>query len=251
MSATAQTLVLTGRNLTRLRREPRSLLGAIVFPCVFFGGFLLVLRRIMEQQGIDYAQYLPPAVVVQAMFFTAMSSAFFVADDLQRGMLRRTRSLPVSRVAVVAARALADATRALVSVTVVVALGFAIGFRFEAGPVPAVGFVVLAVAFMATASVGFGLVAFSLRNPEATVQALSLPYLALLMVSSAFVPVDGFPGWMQRLVEHQPVTRVLDALRALAGGGPTAGEVTIAAAWLIGLAMVTIPLSARRYGKAT
>lgn len=249
MTAVAQAATLTGRNVLRLRRNPASLVGAVVTPTVFFLGFFVVMRKVLEAQGIDYEQFLPPAIVVQAMIFVAMSSAYFVADDRSRGMADRLRSLPMGPGVVLAARIGADMGRAVISLAVVVALGLAIGFRFEAGPLPALAFVALALGFAAALALAFGFIALTAANPESAVQSLSLPYIFLFMLSVAFVPAESFPGWLEPVVREQPVSRVIEALRALSTGGPTATDLAAAVAWVVGIAVVFGALSRRAAGR--
>lgn len=235
------------RNVRRYQRSPASVVSAVVFPLIFFFGFLSVLRRSLEAQGLDYVQYLPPAVVCQAMFFTAISSAFYLADDKQRGLLERCRSLPISRWAPLVGRVEADLARSVVSVTVLVLAATLAGFRFEAGVLPAIGFLGIALLFTLAATAGCALVGLASPSPEATNSTLFLPYLPLLMLSTAFVPVEGFPGWLQPFVRWQPVSLTADALRALSSGGPTATPVLRAVVVLGALSVGFGALGARVY----
>jgi len=210
------------RNLRIMVRSPSSVLGAVLFPLIFLFGFFGVLGRSMDARGLDYAQYLPPVIVIQAMFFTAIASAFFLADDRARGMFDRYRSLPIARGAILGGRAAADTVRASASLAVVVGGGTVLGFRFEPGPIGAVGFAGLALLAALTLAAGCGIIGLIAPSPEAATSMLFLPYLPLLMLSTGFVPVEGFPGWLQPFVAWQPISLTVDALRAIAQGGPTA-----------------------------
>ena len=239
--------LIAGRNVTRTLRNPVSVASAVLFPLIFFFGFLSVLRRTLEAQGLDYEQYLPPIIVVQAMFFTAISSAFFLADDRLLGILDRCRSLPVHRVAPLAGRVLADLARSAVSLVVLVVVAMLFGFRFDAGPLGAVGFAAVALLFTVTAASACALVGLRAPSPEAASSTLFLPYLPLLMLSSGFVPVAAFPGWLQPFVRWQPVSLTVDALRALSSGGETLTPVIRAFAVLVVLALGFGALGARTY----
>lgn len=243
--------VLGARSVSSWTRNPASLAGAIVFPIVFFVLFNLVMRRIMTARGFDYAQLLPATVVVQAMFFTAMSAAYYVAGDRLSGMSGRLRSMPVHRAAPILARSIGDVSRASVSVVVLVIVGMIAGMRFRAGVAGVVGFVVVALVFAAVVSVGMGMIGLRAPTPDAAASIASIPYLPLLMLSNGFAPVEDFPGWLQGFVEHQPVTRTIDLLRALVDGGPTAEPFFWWTAWMIGLALVFVPLAARVAGRST
>lgn len=247
MSSLRGGLVLAGRNLTLWRRNPSSVVGTFVFPLVFLLGFSVVLRRTMELRGLEYDQYLPPVIVVQAMFFAAIASAFWLCGDRLAGLLDRFRSLPIGRSAVVVARALADGARALGSLAAVVLGAMALGFRFEAGLPAALGFVVVALLFALVVAAGCSMVGLRSSDPQAAISALFLPYLPLLMLSTGFVPVEGFPGWLQPFVRHQPVSLTVDALRALASGGPTTELVVRALAALAALLLVFGALGARTF----
>jgi len=240
------TPALAARNLLRMRRNPATVIGTFVFPVLFLVLFHTVLQRAMVAVGIDYAQYLPPAIVVQASFFAAMSSAFYLTDDRSRGIYARCRTLPIGRLTPLAARAIADMTRASISLVVVLVVSGLLGFRFLAGALPAIGFVALALAFALVLVLGCSLLGLYAGNAESAVALVQIPYLPVLMLSSAFVPVDRFPGWLQPIVGASPVTKVVDALRALSSGGPTARVVVIAALWCVGSTAVLSLVGARR-----
>jgi ABC-2 type transport system permease protein len=243
--------LIMGRNLSLITRNPASIGSILVFPLIFLFGFFAVLSRSVEQLGIDYQQYLPPVIVVQAMFFTGISSAFFLADDRATGMLERLRAMPLHRAAVVLGRVGADGARSLVSMAVVLLAGTTLGFRFEAGAGAALGFVALALLFSITVATGCAIVGLTAPSAEAASSMLFLPYLPLLMLSTGFVPLEGLPGWIQPFVEWQPVSLTVDALRALAAGGPTATPVLQAVAMLVALFVVFAAFAARAFRRAT
>lgn len=247
MSAVRDGRLVASRNLLRLGRNRAALASATVFPLIFFFGFLSVLRRSLEARGIDYPQYLPPAVVAQAMFFAAMSSAFALADDKASGLLERLRSLPVDRWAPLAGRVAADVVRGGLSLVVVLAAAHLVGFRFEAGALAALGFVAIALLLLVAVAAAFGLVGLTAPSPEAASSTVALPYLPLLMLSTGFVPAEGFPGWLQPVVRSQPVSLAVDALRALSSGGPTAAPMLRAVVVLAALALLFGALGARTY----
>ncbi len=242
--------LLAGRNLLRLGRNPASMASMFVMPLIFLGGFFAVLGRSMEDLGIDYAQHLPPIIVVQSMFFTAISSAFFLAEDRSGGLLERFRSLPMDRWSVMTGRLGADILRAAASMAVVLSGAVVLGFRFRAGLAGAVGFATIALLFALVAVAGCSLVGLTARDAEAATSTLMLPYLPLLMLSTGFVPLEGFPGWIQPFVEWQPVSLTVEALRALSSGGPTTEVVWKALVALVVLGMLLGTLSTRAFRSA-
>jgi ABC-2 type transport system permease protein len=199
----------------------------------------------MTSRGFDYRQLLPPTIVAQAMLFCGMSSAYYVAGDRLTGFSARLRALPIHRAAPQVGRSIGDLARAALSLAVVIGVGVLSGMRFRAGWGGFVGFVVVALAFALATSLAMGLLGHVASSPSAAVSMASVPYLPLLMLSSGFAPVDDFPGWLQPFVEWQPVTCVIDALRALAGDGDIVATVGPALAWSGGVAVVSAALGAR------
>ncbi|MEM9711210.1 MAG: ABC transporter permease [Actinomycetota bacterium] len=247
-SAFAGSALLGQRAIERSRRNPASVLGAVVFPLLFFALFNVVLRRVMDAQGFDYVQLLPPTIVVQAMLFAGMSSAYYVADDRLSGITERFASLPIGRAAPAIGRALGDLARAAISLVVVIGVGVAAGMRFDAGLVWIPLFVLVALLFSLAVALGMGLLGLSASSPEAAVSLATIPYLPLLMLSSGFAPIENFPDWLEPIVRNQPVTVTIDALRALAGDGDISSTVPVALAWTVGLAVLFAAVGVRVIG---
>ena len=245
--ALRQSWVMAVRALTLLLRDPGPAVNSAVAPAFFFLGFLVPLREVMEARGIDYEQYMPPAVTIQAMFFVAISSADLMARDINSGMLTRVSSMPVTAVAGVAGRLVADAVRALLALAVTTGIALAIGFRFERGIGPALVYLGLLLCFGLGLCLLFDAIAGFAAHPEHVAAMLMLPQMLLVMLSTGFVPTDGFPGWMQPWVAHQPVSALLGALRDLSASGGGWGELAPAAGWLAGLWVLGGLLAARAY----
>jgi ABC-2 type transport system permease protein len=245
-----QSALLTGRNL-RVSLSVPAVVGMIVSPLLFYFGFLAVFRKMFLAQGIDFAQYLPPAIVVMWATFTAVSAAVLLSRDRRGGMLARLRSMPVHSGAVVTARLATDGVRALISICVVIAAAHLTGFRFATGPLGAVAFVLLALAFLLVLSIGTGAAGLASTQPESVGATLHMPAMPLLMLSTAFAPAGSFPGWIRPVVELSPVSAVVDALRALADGTGPAGALLRACVWLAVLLLVFSRAATRAYRRAT
>ena len=238
--------LLAGRHLLMMRRRPASIAGAVIFPVIFTLLFFTLFDRVMERIGIDYVQHLLPAIVVQAMFFTGMSSAVIAAEELDGGMMTRLRSLPVSRSAPIVGLVAAGIARAVVSLAALIPLGYLLGFRFEVGVVSALGFVLVAVLLVATLCTGYIALGLTAKRPEAAQAVAALPYFPLFLLSSALTPADRFPNWLQPVVQHQPVSRACEALRSLATEGYDVGRtVGLAALWLVPMLIVFSALAVR------
>lgn len=227
----AQGTVLAGRNL-RHRATAEMAVMFVVFPLVFVFGFLLLFGRLFDARGLDYAQFLPPAIVVQWMFTVANTSGAASAADRASGMYRRCLIMPVNRGAIALGRVASEAVWALIAVVVISVTGHVVGFRFHGGVVATVGFVVLAVGFALALTAGTTAIGLSSGDPTAVAALLNLPYLALIMLSTAFVPADAFPGWLEPVIRNSPVSVVIDALRSLASASPSWTDTRGAIAWI-------------------
>lgn len=246
MSALSGVLTLTQRNLTLMRRNPSSVLGAIMFPLLFLGLFSILLSQVLKFQGIDFAQFVPPTTIVQAVIFAAMSSTYYLTNDRKTGMYGRWRSLPIGRLTPVAARASADMVRIMTSTVVVVIVAMLIGFRIHSGPLGVVVF------FGTVALFGIAIVLMCIviglyaENGQSAVAMLDIAYLPLLMFSSAFADPNMFPTWLQPIVKNSPITHVIDSLRALANGDLISRSLVSAVVWCGALTVVFLLLSLRR-----
>ncbi|MFF0491379.1 ABC transporter permease [Nocardia sp. NPDC004068] len=223
---------LSGRTIRAAVREGDLPFG-FVAPMIFFVCFFVPLRHSMELGGGRYAQYLLPVIVVQGMFFTAMSAGDRAARDTFSGMGTRLRSMPVRAWLPLAARMSANLVRAVAAVAGALAIGGAFGFRFHdvAG---AFAFVGLALAFGVALVIGADALGVATGKPEVGASALLAPQLLLIMMSTGFVPAQAFPGWIQPFVRNQPVSRTAAALRELADGKFTAA-LGISLAWIAGM----------------
>jgi ABC-2 type transport system permease protein/oleandomycin transport system permease protein len=151
---------------------------------------------------------------------------------------------------VLAGRLVADTARMTVTILIIVAVGYAVGFRFQNGAVPAILMVVLAIAFGVAICVISAFTGLAIGDEE-SVQAFGLIWLfPLTFLSSAFVPISTMPGWLQAFANNQPVTYVVDTMRALALGGPIEANLWKSLVWLAGIFIVFSPLAVRAYKRA-
>jgi ABC-2 type transport system permease protein/oleandomycin transport system permease protein len=188
-----------------------------------------------------------PGIFVQTVAFGSTQIAIGMATDLNNGLIERFRSLPMARSAVLAGRTLSDLVRNTFVVLLMLAVGFAVGFRIHAGiPALVAAFLILTL-FAFSLSWVFATIGLAIAEPEAA-QAATFPLMAVLVfASTAFVPARSMPGWLQAYAAHQPVSDVADAMRSLVLGGPTGGNVLIALAWCVGIVVVFAPIAVLRY----
>lgn len=249
-TAVPDTLAITGRNLTSLRRTPQLLVFSTVQPVIFVLMFTYVFGGAIQVPGIPYIDYLMPGIFAQTVAFGAMNTAVGLATDLQGGMIERFRSLPIARSAVLAGRTTADLFRNVFVVTLMFVVGYLVGFRIHTNVFCLLGAFLLVLFFGYSLCWIFAFVGLAVGDPE-TAQAASFPVLApLVFASSAFVPVSTMPGWLQGFAERQPLSVVVDAVRALCLGGPTAAKVIAAIAWCVVIIAIAAPFAVHRYRQA-
>jgi ABC transporter DrrB family efflux protein len=246
--AVSDALAITGRNLITLRRVPQLLVFSTIQPVIFVLLFRYVFGgAVSAGLSVPYVDYLMPGVFVQMAVFSAMGTAIGLATDLKSGLLERFRSLPMARSAVLAGRTTADLARNVFVLALVSAVGFAVGFRVHTDALGFLAGISLVLLFGYALSWVFALVGLAVGDPE-TAQAAAFPVTALLVfASSAFVPVETMPGWLQAFAENQPLSVTASAVRALVLGGPTASYLVQALVWIAGITVVFAPLAVRRY----
>ena len=243
---------VTGRNLRRLVRVPTLLAFATAQPILFVLLFTYAFGGAIQPPAVEhYIDYLLPGLFVLAIGFGASQTGVAIAEDLATGMIDRFRALPMARSAVLAGRAAADTLRNLFVLALMTGVAAAIGFRFHAGPAAAVGAIGLALLAGFAFSWLNALIGLLVRDAESAGLIGLFPVIILVFTSSTFVPIATMPGWLQAFAKANPITVTVDALRALCLGGPTAGPVWQALAWIGGLLAVTVPAAVLRYRHTT
>ena len=237
------------RNLRNLVRTPQTLVFATVQPIMFVLLFRYAFGGAIHVRGVSYVDYLMPGIFAQAVAFGGLGTAVGLAYDLRSGLVERFRTLPMARSAILVGRTGADLVRNLLVVAVMTAVGFTVGFRVHTNAAAFVAALGLIALFSYALSWGFVALALRIRDPEAA-QAAGVPAIFILVFSSsAFVPIASMPGWLQAFGNHQPVTALVNAVRALALGGPTAGHVATALLWCAGLLASFVVLARREYAR--
>ena len=244
-------VVVAWRNLLSMLRTPEVLVFSSIQPIIFVLMFRFVFGGAITVPGQSYVNFLMPGIFIQTVAFGSVTTAIGMATDLQGGVIDRFRSLPMARSAVLAGRTIADLVRSVWVVILMATVGTLVGFRVQTNPLAALAAAGMILLFAFALSWVFAFFGLVTANPEAA-QAASFPFLAIFVfASSAFVPLDTMPGWLQAFAEHQPVTAAINAVRALVLGGPTATDVVQALAWCIGIILVFAPLAVHRYRRST
>jgi ABC transporter DrrB family efflux protein len=249
--AFSDTLAITRRNLLVWFRVPAYLFFTVIQPVIFVLMFRYVFGgAIHVNVPGGYVTYLMPGIIAQTAAFACFGTAIALAQELQKGVIDRLRSMPMARSAVLTGRLVADTLRMTVTILVVVGVGYAVSFRFQNGAGPAILMVVLAVVLGIACCVIAAFTGLAIKDEE-SVQAFGLIWLfPLTFLSSAFVPISSMPGWLQAFANNQPVTFVVNTMRALAIGGPIEADLWKSIVWLAGIFIVFVPLAVRAYKRA-
>jgi ABC-2 type transport system permease protein/oleandomycin transport system permease protein len=253
VSGVGNTLQLVKRNLIRNIRIPQLLIFSSIQPIMFLLLFNFVFGGAIGSAtpGADngYINFLLPGILAQIALFGAIQTGVGLAEDVSKGVIDRLRSLPIARYAVLAGRTLADSVRNVAVITILLIVGFLLGFRFEEGVINflfAAGLVIVFAFAFSWISATIGLL---LNNVETAQVAGFLWVFPLVFASSVFVPVETMPGWLQVFADNQPVTQVVDAVRYLTHGIGDAGAVWRTLLWSAGIIAVFAPIAVWRYRK--
>jgi ABC transporter DrrB family efflux protein len=250
--AVTDTLTITRRNLLVWMRVPAYIMFTVIQPVMFVLLFRYVFGGAIQVPGVKggYVNFLLPGIIGQTAAFATFGTAIALAQELQKGVIDRLKSMPMARSAVLAGRLVADTIRMFITIVIVVGVGYAVGFRFENGVGLAIAMIVLATVFGLAICCISAFTGLAIGDEE-SVQAFGLVWLfPLTFLSSAFVPISSMPGWLQAFANNQPVTYVINVMRSMALGGPIAADLWKSIAWLAGIFIVFAPLAVRAYKRA-
>ena len=246
------TIAVTQRNLIAYRRVPQLLVFSTIQPVIFVLMFRYVFGGSIVVPGFPYpyVDYLMPGIFVQTVVFGAIATAIGLATDVQSGLMERFHALPMARSAVLTGRTFADLTRNVFVVTLMMIVGYIVGWRIHTNVFGLIAGWLLVLLFGYAMSWIFATLGLWVGDPE-TAQAAAFPVLApLVFASSAFVSTQNMPTWLQTFADHQPVSLTASAVRALTEGGPTATYVWRAIAWDVAILLVFVPLAVRLFRRA-
>ena len=254
--AAADTWVVARRHLLRLVRRPDELVGTLMIPvlAVVMFGFVFgdALGTAMAVEGVGYREFLLPGLFALTMAFGIGNTTISVSGDVRGGVLDRMRSLPMSPVAVLAGRSLADLVTALAELAVLLGLGRLLGWQWRGGLGPALAAIgLLLLLRLAFSWVGI-LLGLLVSGPEAAMKYFALIF-PLAMVAETVVPTDLMPGWLAGPAAWNPLSATVTATRALFGN-PTAPATSwvaehapiMAVAWPLAITAVCLTLALSR-----
>ena len=246
------TLVMAERNLVRLPRAPDMLMAFTIQPIMFVLLFAYVFGGAIGTPGYgSYIDFLIPGMVAQQIAFGGFATALGLAEDMTKGLIDRFRSLPTARASVLMGRTLADVATNTLSIVVLVTTGLIIGFGFNASVLEVLAGLALLLLWGYAFSWVFALIGMSVSSPEAANGAGFTLVFPITFISSAFVPVESMPAGLEEFAQANPVSQVVDAMRALWLGAPADNHIWLAVVWCFVIIAVFAPLAVRKYRRAT
>ena len=227
--------VMLRRNFKHTLRNPTAVFNAVLFPIVLLLMFVYVLGGAFHV-GVKYIDYATPGMIVLAICYGLSATALAVNSDMTKGIINRFKVMDISRGAVLTGHVIASMLRSLIAVAAIIGVAFLIGFRPSAsfldwlGTIGLVALVCFAASWL---TVALGLFAKTAESAGlATVPLIMLPFL-----SSAIVPTDTMGPVVRQFAEYQPFTPIIETLRGLLAGQPSAGDAIAAVAWCAGVAL--------------
>jgi len=239
------------RHLRIIPRSPELIGFAIAQPIMFTLLFVYVFGGAIEVPGFDdYNQFLLPGIMAQTITFGSAGTSIGLADDLQKGLVDRLRSLPMAQSGVIIGRTIADLVKNGVSFLTMLIIAFAVGFRFEGTLLEALFATVLLLLFAYALSWVHALIGLTVKSVEAANSAGFMWMFPMTFLSSAFVDPSSMPDWLQPVAEANPFTKVTNASRALYNGLPVGNLAWQSLGWSIGTIAVFATLATRKFNRA-
>ncbi|MEV8634602.1 ABC transporter permease [Streptosporangium sp. NPDC051023] len=232
----ADSTTMLRRNFRHTMRNPLTLFNAIIMPIFVMFLMVYVLGGAFSV-GTNYVDYVTPGLIMMTIGYGVSSTAIAVSSDMTTGFINRLRVMDVSRAAVLNAHVIATMLRSLVAIAFIIGVAFLMGFRPSASFTEwlgVIGIVMLAVLAIGWLTVAFGLAA---KTPESAGLA-AVPLMLLPFLSSAFVPAGKMGAGARQFAEYQPFTPIIETLRGLLTGAPSAGSAIAAIAWCVGLTLI-------------
>ena len=244
--------VVTKYNLIAVPRVPELLVFLTIQPILFVVLFRYVFGGAIDTPGLSYVNFLIPGIIVQTVAFGGITTGIGLAEDLQKGVIDRLRSLPMARFALLAGRTVADIARNMFSIVLMVVVGIIVGFSFQDTDVAkVVAGVLLLLLFGFAFSWIAALIGLSVPNAEVAQSAGFIWLFPLTFASSVFVPVDSMPDWLQAFADVNPVTVTVNAVRELWLGMPSGNDILWSVLWSLGLIAIFAPLATLRYRRTS
>jgi len=242
-----QILLMTGRALQKMRRNPEQFFDVTLQPLLFTPMFGYIFGGAVAGGVSKYLPMLIPGILVQTALTTCMATGVTLREDMEKGVFDRFKSLPMSRVAPLAGPAVADTVRYAIATTLTILVGLAMGYRPGGGVLGVVGAGLLVIIAAWSLSWVFTFLGTVMKSAQG-LQGISMMVLfPLTFLSNAYVPTSTMPDWLQAFVKVNPISHVVSALRSLANDGTVNGEVGWALVACAAVVAIFVPLAVRGY----
>ena len=248
-SARAASVTFAWRALLKIKHVPLQLFDVTMFPISFVLLFTYLLGGALAGSPRAYLQDLLPGILVLTVTMITVYTGVELNTDIDKGVFDRFRSLPIWRPAVLVGMLLADTARYAMASLVVIALGLALGFRPDGGPVGVVLAVALLLVFSFSMSWIWNVIGLKMQTPESVMQVSMTVLFPLTFASNVFVDPDTMPGWVQAFVRANPISHLTTAARGLMAGEVDAGAIGWSALWSALVLAVFAPLTMRFYAR--
>jgi ABC-2 type transport system permease protein len=253
-SLLSSTMIVARRALLRYLRTPQLIVLATVQMSMFFLIYRYLFGGAIKSVGVPYVDYLVPGFVATGVLFNGIGAAVAMAEDLHDGFVDRLRSLPIARSSVLIARAIADSVILTSASIATILIAFAVGYRLHGSALDGLAALGLVIAFGFVFEWVFITLGLFARNGQAA-QGMGMIVFPFVFISSAYVPISSMPGWLQTFASQQPITYMVDAVRALTYGPsanallghPTSYFVTRALLWAGAILLVSVPIAVAKY----
>ncbi len=250
--------VVTRRNLLKIKRIPNLLIFSTIQPIMFVLLFAYVFGGAIPIPGVNYREYLMAGIFTQTVAFGASITAIGLAEDLQRGIIDRFRSLPMSRAAVLIGRTTSDLLNNVLVVAVMSICGLLVGWRIHTDVLHAIAGFALLFAFGYAMSWISATIGLSVSSVEVAQSAGFIWLFPLTFLSNAFVPTKSLTPWLQKVADWNPISSIVLTLRDLWGntglargsGFPAEHPQLLSTLWILGILAVFLPLSIAKYRRA-
>lgn len=243
--------LMAKRSILHIIRSLDQVMSLIMFPIMFMLLNRYVLGGAIDTGDVSYVNYLFAGILVQTLAFGANYTTINIAVDMKEGIVDRFRSLPMGNNTLLFGHISADMVRNVISGVIILIVGFLVGFRpnADAGE----WLIVAGLAFLFTLAISWlsAILGLMVKSLEAAQWIGFVIIFPLTFISSAFVPTDTMPPALQAFAENQPVTHVIDTMRALLVGTPLDNSGWLSVVWCIGIIAVCIPIATKMYNRHT
>ncbi|GIO16172.1 transport permease protein [Cohnella xylanilytica] len=240
--------VMLGRSMRHIFRSMDTIITVCITPIALMLLFVYVFGGAIQADTDNYVNYLLPGILLIAIASGISYTAYRLFLDKQRGIIERFHSMPIARSAVLWGHVLTSVVSNVITVVIIVLVALAMGFRSSAGILPWLAVAGILVLFTLALTWVAAIAGLSAKSVEGA-SAFSYPLLFLPFISSAFVPTDSMPRVVRAFAENQPVTSIVEAIRALLSGQPVGHDIWVALAWCVGIMLAAYLFAMRAYKK--